>query len=121
MCGNIKDSASRIFGKSSYKKFSMEKKLNQTDDLKTDLKHDTMEFSAATDGDDQLDTDDITYEEEGITEEELNLLEDEPMNEAAALNAAETDREIDENNLPEEDWTQDLSDAEGEENINERK
>ena len=99
----------------------MEKKSNQTDDLKSDLKHDTMEFSAATDGDDLLDTDDLTYEEEGITVEELNLLEDEPMNEAAALIAAETDREIDENNLPEEDWTQDLPYAEKEENNIQRK
>ena len=100
----------------------MEKKLSPTDDLKVDLKHDTMEFSAATDGDDQLDTDDLTYEEEGITVEELILLEDEPMNEAAALIAVEIDREADENNLPEEDWTQDLPDTEEEEeeNINQR-
>ena len=83
------------------------------DDIKTDLKHDTMEFSAATDGDDKLDTDDDTYEEEGISADELDLLEDAPFDEeAAALNSAETDRLIDEDNLPEEQWTDDLPDNE---------
>lgn len=84
------------------------KKEQNPDDIKPDLKHDTMEFSAATDGDDILDTDDAGYEEEGITGEELDAIEDEAANEAAALVATETDFAADENNLPDEDWTDDL-------------
>ena len=87
----------------------MKKQLKE-EDIKPDLKHDTMEFSASTAGDDKMDTDDATYEEEEITPDELDVLEDEPDNEAAALNAAESDRLVDEDNLPEEDWTEDIQD-----------
>ena len=59
-----------------------------------------------------MDTDDATFEEEDITPDELDVLEDEPANQAAALNAAETDRLVDEDNLPEEDWTDDIEDQE---------
>lgn len=83
------------------------KKDMEAEDIKPDLKHDTMEFSAATDGDDALDTDDASYEEEGITSEELDALNDSDDNEAAALNAEETDSLTDEDNLPEEDWVED--------------
>lgn len=95
------------------------KKQPAEEDIKPDLKHDTMEFSAATDGDDILDTDDASYEEEGITAEELEAINDDDDNEAAALNAEETDRQADEDNLPEEDWVEDLPDNENdtEENI----
>jgi hypothetical protein len=87
------------------------KKQTENEDLKTDLKHDTMEFSAATDGDDKLDIDDETYEEEGITAEELEAIEvDDDDSEAAALNAEEMDHEQDEETLPEEDWTDDIDD-----------
>lgn len=83
----------------------------KTKDEKTDLKHDSMEFSASTDGEDKLDIDDEHYEEEGITAEELDIMEeDEPDNQAIAMNAVETDRLADEDNLPEEDWTDDLPD-----------
>jgi len=79
------------------------------EDIKTDLKHDTMEFSAATDGDDRLDTDDERYEEDGISAEELELLENADIDEeAAALDSVETDRLVDDDNLPEEDWIDDL-------------
>ncbi len=71
-----------------------------------------MEFAASTDGDDKMDTDDTTYEEEDITSDELDILEDEPDNEAVALNATETDRLVDDDNLPEEDWTDDIEDEE---------
>jgi len=91
------------------------KKDETTNDSKPDLKHDTMEFSAATDGDDILDTDDESYEEEGITEEELDAIDDIDENEAAALIAEENDFEADEDNLPEEDWTDDLPDNDAEE------
>lgn len=88
----------------------MKKKTIDEEDIKPDLKHDTMEFSAATDGDDQLDTDDAAYEEEGINADELYALEDDPAIEAVALNEVENDRQADPDNLPEEDWTDDLAD-----------
>jgi hypothetical protein len=91
----------------------MKKQNDNTEkDVKTDLKHDTMEFSATTDGDDQLDTDDEKYEEEGISIDELDALEDDDFDDqAAALDSVETDRTEDEDNLPEEDWTDDLPDT----------
>jgi hypothetical protein len=91
------------------------KKEQNPEDNKPDLKHDTMEFSAATDGDDKLDTDDEAYEEEGITEEELDAIDDGDASEAAALIAEENDFEADDSNLPEEDWTDDLPDNDDEE------
>lgn len=93
------------------------KKEKKSPDAKPDLKHDTMEFSASTDGDDKLDTDDITYEEEGITEDELDALDDEDANEAAALIAEENDFAADAGNLPEEDWTDDLPDMGDDEDV----
>jgi hypothetical protein len=88
------------------------KEIKQQEDTKHDLKHDSMEFSASTDGDDKLDTDDASYEEEGISAEELEILDEASLEEKAeALNSAETDREADEDNLPEEDWLEDLPDT----------
>jgi hypothetical protein len=97
------------------------KKEQSSEDIKPDLKHDTMEFSAATDGDDILDTDDATYEEEGITEDELDAIDDEDANEAAALIATENDFAVDETNLPDEDWTDDLPDTDEENDNHQRK
>lgn len=86
------------------------------EDIKPDLKHDSMEFSAAADGDDLLDTPDALDEEEDITAEELEMLEAAGIEQQAeALNAAETDRQVDEDNLPEEDWLQDVADEPEEE------
>jgi hypothetical protein len=96
------------------------KKKKTEEDIKPDLKHDTMEFSAATDGDDILDIDDASYEEEGINAEELDAIEDDPEAAAAALNASETDLEADPDNLPDENWTDDLADMDTEEEENER-
>jgi hypothetical protein len=93
----------------------MKKKTNDKEDIKPDLKHDTMEFSAATDGDDRLDIDDASYEEEGIDADELDALEDDPASIAAALNVAELDRQADPDNLTDEDWTDDLPDNNEEE------
>lgn len=90
-------------------------KNKPTKDIKTDLKHDSMEFAASTDGDDVLDTDDMAYEEEEIDAEELDALEDDADHDAAALNATETDLLTDEDILPEEDWTDDLPDQDAEE------
>lgn len=82
-------------------------------DIKTDLRHDNMEFSAATDGDDILDTDDFNREEDGISSEELDALgEDNDIEMAAALNAVENDRMIDGDNLPEESVEDDYYDNE---------
>ena len=88
----------------------MKKKPVNPDDIKPDIKHDTMEFSTPAEGADKLDIDDESYEEEEITAEELDILEDEPANEAYALNQAEMDKAADEDNLPDEDWTEDLGD-----------
>jgi hypothetical protein len=66
------------------------------EEIKPDLKHDSMEFSASTEGDDKLDMDDERYEEEEISAEELEILEDEdPDTQAAALNTVEMDRQAD--------------------------
>ena len=85
--------------------------LIEQDETKTDLKHDTMEFSAATDGDDVLDTDDAAFEEEAVSAEELDTLNDDEEDEAAALINVENELLIDEDNLPEEDWIDDLPDT----------
>lgn len=97
----------------------MKKQDEKNEDVKTDLRHDTMEFSAATDGDDRLDLDDTTRDDDGISGEELDALEDDGNDDiAAALNAAETDRLADTENLPEEsdedDYYDDDAPPEGE-------
>lgn len=95
-------------------------KNNPQEDIKTDLKHDSMEFTASTDGDDILDADDPTYEEAEIAAEELDALEDNMDNKAAALNATETDLQADADIMPEEDWTDDLPDMNSDEDENEQ-
>ena len=84
------------------------------EDIKTDLKHDSMEYAASTDGDDVLDTDDAAYEEEGINAEELDAIADNADNEGAALSAIETDLLADRDILREEDWTDDMTDQDTE-------
>ena len=86
----------------------MQDPKDTTDPLKPDLKHDSMEFNAATEGDDILDTDiesGLDLENELISAEELDYLEeDKPDNKAEALNTAENDRLADDDNfLTEED------------------
>lgn len=83
------------------------KKEKASEDIKNDIKHDTMEFSAPTDGDDKLDFDDATYEEEEVTIEEIESMDADPDTEALALDAVETDSQADEDILPEEDWLDD--------------
>ena len=67
--------------------------------VKPDLKHDSMEFSAATEGDDVLDSDtesELDLEDENISAEELDYLEgDEEDDIAAALDSAEVDSQAD--------------------------
>ena len=85
----------------------------ENNEVKTDLRHDNMEFSAATDGDDILDADDFNREEDGISGEELDALEDDNGKEmAAALKAVENDRLTDAENLPEESDEDDYYDNE---------
>lgn len=65
--------------------------------MQPELKHDTMEYAASTDGDDPMD---IPDEEEEITAGELDDLEEEDADdEAFALNAAETDSQQDVDNF----------------------
>lgn len=90
----------------------MKKDIQENDaDTRPDLKHDTMEFSASTDGDDRLDSDSDNYEDDEMTAEELDLLNGAPEEEeTAALSAVESARSSDDDILPEEDWTDDLPD-----------
>jgi len=93
------------------------------EEIKNDLKHDTMEFAASTEGEDKLDFDDENYEEEEITPGELEGLVDETPEELAyAEAAADTDQEGDSDNLREEDWEDDLpgGDKQEEEHKHER-
>lgn len=65
--------------------------------IQPDLKHDTMEFAASADGDDIINFDD---EENEISAGELYALEDgQPDTQGYALNAAEADSKIDEDNF----------------------
>jgi hypothetical protein len=79
----------------------MKKKSKNEEETKTDLKHDSMEYIASAE-------DGIINEDDDISAEELDAIEDDPANEAYALNAEETDRQIDEDNLPDEDWIDDI-------------
>src|SRR5260221_5652769 len=93
----------------------MKKKSKDNVKDKTDLKHHNLEF---TDEPVEEINRPITdkeinreEEEEGITAEELNTLEaDDIDNQAYALNTVETDLKQDEDNLPDEDWIEDLPD-----------
>ena len=72
--------------------------------IKPDLKHDTMEFNAASEGDDILDDTDkeisLESENETITAEELNSLEgDKIEDQEAAFQSAEEDSLTDEDNF----------------------
>lgn len=82
----------------------MEKQNKNTPDpIKPNLKHDNMEYTASTDGDDLLDADQASGEETEageITAEELELLHNDNVDDlAAALNSAETDSMADEDNF----------------------
>ena len=102
-----------------------EQRKTTPDPIRPNLKHDNMEYAASTDGDDILDSDRETtqeIEEEEITAEELELLlEDEPDDQAAALNSAETDSEADEDNfLNEKESDEEFEDNSTDEQAQER-
>ena len=93
----------------------MKKKLKEnSENVKTDLKHDTLEFIEPIEETNKPITDkDINKkdEEEDITAEELDILEtDDTDSLAYALDSVETDVKQDEDNLPDEDWSEDLPD-----------
>gem|GEM_PF-1274323 len=77
--------------------------------IKTDLKHDNMEYSAASDGDEPLDSDvqiPLLTEEEQITAKELDLLLDDDFDsQAEAFNSAEIDSQVDADNFLNEEET----------------
>ena len=83
----------------------MKKNANIPQESKTDLRHDTMEFSANHDGDDILDTDIRDLDDDEISAEELDFLEEDKSAMAAALNEVE-----DEEPQQDEEWTDDLAD-----------
>lgn len=93
---------------------------NQQEDIKTDLKHDTMEFAEQMDGEEPNANDLDDFEEDEIQADELDALEDDEDNEAAALIATEIDLQADPDQLPEEDWTDDLPDTDIEEGDQQR-
>lgn len=73
----------------------MQNDKNFSEDIKPDLKHDSMEYAASTDGDDIMDPD-LNGENDEVTAEELDILEsDTPDEQAEALNSAESDRQSD--------------------------
>jgi len=90
-----------------------QEKNNTNKPVKPNLKHDNMEYSASTDGDDILDSDKeniLEIEDEEITAEELELLQgDDVDDQAEALNSAETDSEADEDNFLNEPEPEDNS------------
>jgi hypothetical protein len=75
-----------------------------------DLKHDTMEFAANTDGEDVVETDEIILEEEAVTAKELDELDNEAAPAEQALEAAAADQQNDPDRLPAEEWTDDIPD-----------
>jgi len=99
----------------------MKKEKENPEELKPDLKHDTMEYAASADGDDVLDMDHESRDEveaEDISAGELEILEDDgPDNQAFALDSVETDRVADDdvifdaNDVEEED-EEDVDDTE---------
>ncbi len=68
-----------------------------TKPVQPDLKHDNMEYAASTDGDDLLD---IPDEDEAITADELDALEDDTLDDDAyALENAANDSLVDDDNF----------------------
>jgi hypothetical protein len=80
-----------------------EPEKNDPANLHPDLKHDTMEYNAASEGDDPIDTNKeflIEAVDEDVTAEELNSLEDDSeQHQADALLSAENDSRNDEDNF----------------------
>jgi hypothetical protein len=101
--------------------FPMSTKNKDDQEIPADLKHDTMEFAAPTEGEDILNADAERYEPDEISAEELEAINDTEDNEAAALVAEQDDFELDETNLPTEDWTDDIEDEKDDEDKEENR
>lgn len=94
------------------------KKENNEEEIKTNLKHDNLEFTELADGVEPIESASDMLKDDEIHADELYAIEDEDDNEAAALIATETDLLADEDQLPEEDWTDDLPDTDADEGLN---
>ena len=94
------------------------KKENNEEEIKTDLKHDNLEFTELPDGEEPIESAEDMLKDDEIHADELDAIEDVDDNEAAALIATETDLLADEDQLPEEDWTDDLPDTDADEGLN---
>lgn len=94
------------------------KKENNEEEIKTDLKHDNLEFTELADGEEPIESAEDMLKDDEIHADELDAIEDVDDNEAAALIATETDLLADEDQLPEEDWTDDLPDTDADEGLN---
>lgn len=92
----------------------MDKKQHPSaEEVKPDLKHDTMEYAAPTEGDDVLDSDNPNREEDEISAEELAYIEDDSFDaQADALNSVETDRQADDDVIFDKDDIDEASDTE---------
>lgn len=101
----------------------MQHKKPSADEIKPDLKHDNMEYAASADGDDLLDSDDPNREEDEISAEELEFIEEDSLDaRAEALNSVEEDRRadndviFDENDIDEASDTENFEEEDTEEN-----
>lgn len=94
------------------------KKENTEEEIKTNLKHDNLEFTELSDGEEPIESAEDMLKDDEIHADELDAINDEDDNEAAALIATETDLLADEDQLPEEDWTDDLPDTNADEGLN---
>ena len=94
------------------------KKDNPEDEIKTNLKHDNLEFTELSDGEEPIESIEDMEKDDVIHADELEAINEDDDNEAAALIATETDLQADEDQLPEEDWTDDLPDNDPDEGLN---
>ncbi len=94
------------------------KKENPEEEVKINLKHDNLEFTELSDGEEPIESVEDMLKDDEIHADELDAINDEDDKEAAALIATEIDLQADEDQLPEEDWTDDLPDLDADEGLN---
>ena len=94
------------------------KKDNLEEEIKTNLKHDNLEFTELSDGEEPIESIEAMEKDDEIHADELEAINEDDDNEAAALIATETDLKADEDQMPEEDWTDDLPDTDSGEDLN---
>ena len=93
-----------------------DKEENRQGPVRLDLVHDTMEFAAPTGEEIPLQPEEILDEDDDLTADDLDMLEEDNIDdEAAALICVETDSAADEDNfLMEPDEKDELDDADAE-------